>query len=180
MSEAEIIKLFFDRNEAAVTAVKEKYGGLCFCIAESITGSSEDAEECVNDAYLRLWNSIPPVKPENLSAYAAKITRNLAINSYNRSKNKNPGIQLVFEELQECLAAPDRDFDRQETKQILDSFLASLKADSRVLFVKRYFFSKSVSQLCDELGMKESAVKMRLSRIRMKLRIYLEKEGVCL
>ena len=180
MKEEQMIDLFWQRDKSALQEVEQAYEHLLYHIAKNVTGSEEDAKECVNDTYLRLWDSIPPKRPESLRNYAARIVRNLAIDIYrkNKSRNKDNEISLVCEELEGIIADGKNEYDKVEFQQLVNGFLASISQKERMLFVRRYWQADSIKELAKWSGMKESAVKMRLSRTREKFRDYLEKGGV--
>lgn len=177
MEDTKIIELFWQRDRSAIAEVENAYHHLLYHIAKNITASKEDAEECVNDTYLKLWNAIPPERPNSLKNYAARITRNLAIDVYRRDK-KNTEIFIIGEELEGIFGSVENDYEGTELSNLINGFLGSLDKKARVLFVRRYWQADSVKELSTYMGMKESAVKMSLSRTRRKFQKYLEKEGV--
>lgn len=180
MEDKQIIELFWKRDKSAIQEVEQAYQRLLYHIARNITSSAEDAEECVNDTYMKLWNVIPPERPDSLKNYAARIVRNLAIDSYRRGRiqGKDNEMTLVCEELSEVLADSKNDFEQIEMQELINGFLATLDSKTRVLFVKRYWQTESIQDLAKQFHMRESAVKMRLLRTRDKFRKYLEKGGV--
>lgn len=177
MQDDAIVALYEARDETAIEETARQYGRLCLSIARSILGSREDAEECVSGAYLCLWNAIPPAKPRRLSAYLGRIVRNLAINeSERRNAGKRGGEVLpLLEELEECLPQAE---PAGEITAILDHFLGGLDETNRRLFVRRYWYCDATRVLARRFGMSEGAVKLRLHRMRERLRIELEKEGI--
>ena len=183
MEDARIIQLFRDRSEQAIAELAEKYGRLCCKVARNILRDVLDAEECVNDAYLGVWNSVPPQEPSPLGTYVCGITRNLALKRYhaNTAQKRNSCYDAVLEELESCLAGPDtveEAFSAQELTELLNQFLASLDQESRVLFVRRYWYADSISAVAARMGMRDNQVSVRLHRLRGRLRNYLMKEGV--
>ena len=183
MEDEQILDLFFERSEQAIGALSEKYGGKLEQIAFRIVRRREDAEECVSESYWRLWNSIPPKRPRPLFAYAAKTVRNLAIGCLRHSGAQKRGgeFELTIDELAECLADPaglDEALDARELGRLLDSFLAGLDRESRVLFLRRYWFGESVAEIAAAFGMKPGTVSVRLFRTREQLKSYLTKEGI--
>ncbi|HBI61019.1 MAG TPA: RNA polymerase subunit sigma [Lachnospiraceae bacterium] len=178
MEDRQIIELFWQRDKEAVREVERSYAFLLRHIAQNITFSLEDAEECVNDTYLRLWNNIPPERPVSLRNYAARITRNLAIDVYrkNHAKGRDCEITLITEEIDNMFGKADCQYDSVELKETINTFLGKLDRKNRVLFVRRYWQAESIQELAKQFHMRESAVKMRLSRIREKFRKYLEKD----
>jgi RNA polymerase sigma-70 factor (ECF subfamily) len=152
-------------------------------IARNILGNSQDAEECVNDTYWQAWNAIPPHKPNALSAFLGKITRNLSFNRYRRSTaDKRGGGELpaVLDELADCVSGADdteQEFNRQELAKAIDAFLRALPPNKRSIFVCRYWYTDSISEIARRHGMREGAVSMTLSRLRGKLHDYLSERG---
>ena len=185
MDDSRIVELFFERSEQAIAGLSEKYGALCLRIAENITGSRQDAEECVNDAYLAVWDTVPPEKPNSLAGYVCRITRNIAVKKYrsNTAKKRGGAYDAVFEEICECIPSPDSVEDEivsRELTRMIDGFLETLDKESRVMFVRRYWYSDTVEQLSSMFGMSKHAVSVRLSRIREKLKKHLAQKGVLL
>ncbi len=182
MEDSQIIELYFKRAESAVSYTSEKYASLCGGIAYRILRNREDSEECVNDTWLKAWEHIPPVRPNSLAAFLAKITRNLSIDRLRRrthGKKKNGTVELCLEELCECI--PDERGAVSEDFVITDAlnqFLQSLKPTARAVFIRRYWYVCSVKEIAVELSMTEGAVKMQLSRTRKELRQLLEQEGI--
>ena len=184
MTDDQIIQLFWERSEQAITATDDKYGRMCHGIAYRILDDREDSEECVNDGYLRLWNSIPPTRPKVFSAFLGRIVRNLALNRYeavNASKRGGGEVPLALEELSDCIPGKDDPLDRLEGKmlrQIISNFIGDMRPVERVYFLLRYWELQPVSQIAKLCRCSESKVKMSLHRSRKKLRAALEREGV--
>ena len=185
MDDKKIIELFFARSEQAITEVKIKYGGLCHEISFNILRNESDVQECTNDVYLALWDTIPPAKPDPLAAYIARITRNQAIKRYhyNTAKQRNSIYDVALSELEDCI--PCREsvedcMDTAELSQYIDAFLDSLPQKNRVIFVRRYFFSDSVSDIAKIMDLDARKVTLSLYRTREKLKKYLVKKGVYL
>jgi len=182
MEDAKIIELFFSRSEEAITETASKYGKLCLSIAGNILGNAEDSEECVNDTYLGLWNIIPPQRPSNLMAFICKITRNLSLKKleHNLAKKRDTHITISLSELEEVL--PDKaicdKFDDEEIGRIISEFLKKEKPDSRNIFIRKYWYFDSVSDIAKRYKFSESKVKSMLFHTRSRLRKYLIKEGV--
>ncbi len=180
MDDRAIIALFFQRSEDALTVTQEKYGKLCHTIAENLLHSREDAEECVNDTWHSLWNAIPPEQPENLCAYIARITRNLALKRLTyRNALKRRAVTVSFDELRECIpdyATPEAVLEGKELSRAIDAFLDTLDAESRNLFLRRYWFFDSTKTLSQSFHMSQSKVKVKLFRIRKQLKNFLEQE----
>ena len=186
MHDKQIIDLFFARDESAVMQTKQKHGAMCFSIANNILRNREDAAECENDTYLALWNSIPPANPQNLGAFLAKITRNLAIKKVREKTAKKRGgahTDVPLDELIDCVADKN-DFDEQlraeELAELLNRFLDALGRDERNVFICRYWYCDSVADIASHFGFSKSKVKMMLLRTRDKLSAFLVKEGVLL
>ena len=180
MEDLQIIELFWQRDKEAVRELEHSYAPLLKQIAQNITSSPEDAEECVNDTYFKLWNTIPPERPNSLRNYAARVTRNLAIDRFrkNHSKSRDCEITLITEEIDDVFGTNDKQYDSVELKEIINSFLEKLDEKNRILFVRRYWQAESIKELAEQFHMRDSTVKMRLSRTREKFRKYLEKEGL--
>ncbi len=182
MEDKKIVELYWARNEEAITQTSVKYGGMMHATSKSIVGSHEDAEECVNDAYLAAWNSMPENRPTYLGGYMAKIIRNISINRYDRNHAaKRQGVQVAFEELEECLAdlqTPAEQYEQGCLKEVLDSFLESLDEQKRVIFLRRYFYTDSIAEIAQRMQMSEGKVKSILFRLRGQLAETLKEAGV--
>ena len=180
MEDQAIIALFLDRSEQAILELSNKYGRLCCKIAGNTLHNSLDTEECVNDTWLRAWDSIPPQRPGRLSAFLGRIARNLALDryDYNHAAKRSGPFDQLLSELSECIPCQRDDFAQLELTQILNSFLHSLPESRRNLFLRRYWYCESVEELGRRYRMSQSAVKSSLFRTRNKLKAYLEKEGV--
>ena len=182
MEDSQIVSLYFDRSEEAIEETEKKYGGYCRYIARHIVGSDEDAEQILNDTWLKIWNTVPPNNPQSLKAYAGMICRGLSISQYNKNahEKRETGVPLLLDELSECI--PDRKSEdlpeRAELSEALSLFIRSLGFKKQKIFILRYFYASSISEISKELDMKESSVKMALMRLRKKLREHLEKEGI--
>ena len=182
MEDSKIIALFFARSEQAITELSIKYGKLCMRIANNILGNHQDAEECVNDAYMGAWNTIPPQKPNPLQAYICRIVRNVSITRYhaNTALKRNSHYDVALEELEYCLVSAetvDSRLNAKELSHLLDRFLATLDTRSRVMFMRRYWYSDSVANIASAFRMRPNSVSVQLSRIRNKLRKFLIQEG---
>lgn len=184
MEDAQIVKLYWERNPEAIARSREKYEIYCFSLADRIVTSREDAEECVNDTWLRAWNAMPPQRPGILSAFFGKLTRNLSLDRwrYNRAaKRGGPQVETALEELGECLPAPGRPEDHleeRETADLISRFLREQPQLDRVLFLRRYWYLDSVAALAERFSMNENTVKSRLHRTRLRLKEVLLREGV--
>lgn len=183
MEEKQIVDLFWERNTAAIRETAAKYDGYCKMIARNILGNDEDAEECVNDAYLRVWNSIPPNRPAVFSAYLGKITRGLAFDRYRRAHAEKRGggeIPLVLEELEACLSSPnsvEREYDKKELICEINAFLNTLPQVQCRIFLCRYWYALPVSEIAVRFNMSENRVSVTLHRLRAKLKKHLTERG---
>ena len=183
MDDGKIVQLYWDRDEQAVPATADKYGNYCASIARNILGSQEDAEECVNDAYLCAWNSMPPHRPKILSVFLGKLTRNVSLNRYKYDTAEKRGggeVPVVLDEIAELVSGTDsveREVDRGELVSAIDAFLERLPADRRSMFVCRYWYFDSVSSIASRFGMTENHVSVTLNRLRFKLRHDLLERG---
>ena len=181
MEDRHIVALFLRRAETAIAAVAKKYGTRLTALAQNILRDRRDAEEAVSDTYLTLWNTIPPQKPDPLSAYSFRICRNTSLNKYraNTALMRNAAYDLSLEELADCIpdTAMEQTLTARELGRAMDAFLAKQSRESRIIFLRRYWFGDSVKAIAAALGMKESAVSARLSRTRSALSLYLIKEG---
>ncbi len=186
MDDQEIIGLYWSRSEQALSATEEKYGGYCYAIAYRILENQEDAEECVNDAYLNAWNAIPPHRPQSLPAFLGKIARNAALNRYKRDTARKRGqgqVELALSELEECVPAVvsiEQGAEDREVTESLEKFLRAQPAQKRKLFLRRYWYLSSIRELTEEFGMSEAKVKSLLFRMRKDWKRCLEKEGIVL
>ena len=176
--DAAIIDLYRKRDEQAIYLTHRQYGGLCTRIAQNILGNPADAEECVNDAYLKVWNSIPPASPSSLSAFISRITRNLALDRFRAKgrKKRNEGFTVMLSELGDCIPAPE-EADATELLNHIKAFLADLEDTDRKLFVGRYFHAYEVQRMAEAYGLTPNAASLRLYKTREKLRVYLNERG---
>ena len=186
MDDKQILDLYWARSESAISETTKKYGKYCHFIAYNILRNAEDSEECVSETWLKAWNSIPPHRPERLSAFLGKITRNLSLSRYQHCTARKRGrgqTVLALEELQDCIPAADsveQIVDGLVLTDILNRFLASLKSETRKILMQRYWYLCSVREIAADLHVSESKVKMTLFRTRNELRTLLEKEGIVL
>ena len=183
MDDKEIVDLYFQRNEDAITCTDAKYGRYLGKISFNILKDSLDAEECVNDTYLNAWNAIPPHRPKRLSAFLGKIVRNLSFNRYaHNTADKRGGGELpaVLEELAGCVSGSDdvgQTYEHKELAAAINDFLGTLPAEKRNIFVCRYWYTDSVNEIAARYGMTCGAVSMTLKRLRTKLHSYLVERG---
>ena len=178
MVDEKIIELFFARSEYAISVLDEKYGKVFHKTSYNILNDPLDVEECVNDAYLGTWNTIPPTRPKSLLAYVCQIVRNISLKRYHLKKalKRNSTYDLAMEELDACLASPSTVEDEVETKElarIIEDFLDTLSKENRVIFLQRYWFSDTYSDIAKKVGISEKSVSVRLTRIRRRMREYL-------
>ncbi|MCI8686993.1 MAG: sigma-70 family RNA polymerase sigma factor [Lawsonibacter sp.] len=183
MEDKQIIELYWRRAEEAIQETAIKYGRLCQYIAQNILSSPEDSEECVNDAWLGLWNAIPPKRPERFSAFVGRIVRNLALKrfDYLTAAKRNAEAVCSLEELGDCVSGRTSVEDEMENQRIeaaIDNFLWSLGEEKRKIFIRRYWYFDSIDHICRRTGYTQSKVKSMLFHIRQKLRDYLESEDI--
>lgn len=184
MDDARIIRLFFERSEQAIVETQNKYGAYARRIVENVLASAEDCEECLNDVYWTLWRRIPPETPQSLKGFLAAVARNAAISRYRalHAEKRGGGRVLALSELEHCVDERRLEDEVQARRltELLNSFLAGLPKQARVVFVKRYWYLSSVQRIARETGASEGTVKMSLHRTRKKLKEYLKKEGFSL
>lgn len=186
MTDLEIIELYWNRNELAVSESNSKYGAYCFTVADTILLNREDSNECVNSTWFKAWNAIPPHRPEILKLFFAKITRNLAINKYRQAKTLSRGageFAASLDELRECVPDQNRieyEIDKIALNESVNKFLKTLSERDCCVFLRRYFYSESVKEIAEYCNLTESNTLSILHRTRKKLKMYLEKEGYSL
>lgn len=181
MDDGKIIELYFARSEDAIYETDRKYGKYCRAIAYNVLSSNEDANECVNDTYFRVWNSIPPAKPDSLRAFLAKICRNAALNryEYNRAARRSANLETALDEIESVIPSSDAPpSDTVALRDAINSFVASLGERERVIFVQRYFYLLPIKQIADGRGLGESNVKQILMRTRARFKAHIEKESI--
>ena len=183
MRDKEIVQMYFDRNDNAICETSKVYGAYLSKIAKNILGNEQDAEECVNDAYLKLWNSIPPNKPENLSSYIGKIVRNLSFDRYRQKRAGKRGggeMEVVLCELADCVSgnySVEHEIDKKELSRAINAFLDTLDKEKCDIFILRYWYALSVSEISRRASASESNVSTILSRTRKALKVYLTERG---
>jgi RNA polymerase sigma factor (sigma-70 family) len=186
MEDAEIVRLYWDRNEQAIHATAEKYGSYCTSIAKNILGSYEDTEECVNDTYMNAWNSMPPHRPDILSTFLGKIVRNISLNRFRHNAARKRGggeLPAVLDELSGLVSGSDdveQAISCRELVKTIDAFLGTLSPEKRSIFIRRYWYTDSIPEIGAMYGMTDGAVSAALSRIRLNLHNYLLERGFAL
>lgn len=182
MDDSKIIELFFARNEDAIKHTDDAYGRRLFHLADNIVHNDQDAEESVNDTYMKAWDTIPPRRPEHFFAYIAKICRNFALKriDWQKAKKRNAEVVTLTQEMENCIPDTYRDMeaDERELGRILDAFLRTLTPENQMVFLRRYWYVDTIAEIAVRYGISESAVQMRLNRTRSKLAMYLAKEGI--
>ena len=181
MNDKKIIEMLFARSEAALTHLQNKFDKYCHAIAYNVLGNDFDAQECVNDTYLRVWNSIPPQNPDDLSVYIGRLARNVSLNrlKQNFADKRNSCADLVLDELSEIISDNAQDIsDKIFVRQAIDSFLEKLSTKDRRIFVQRYWYAYSVKSIAERMGKDENYVSVKLHRLRADFKKHLEKEGI--
>ena len=183
MEDEKIIGLYWDRNEDAILETSSKYGKLFFRIASNILFSHEDSDECVNDTYLGLWNAIPSQRPVRFSAFASRMTRNLALKKFEHlsAQKRNPEAVCSFEELGDCVSGKEsieNEVENRRIEQAIDAFLWQLGEEKRSIFIRRYWYFDSIEMICGCTGYSQNKIKSMLFHTRQKLRDYLESEDI--
>lgn len=178
MEDDKIIGLFFERSEQAIRELNIKYGKVCNKLSYNIVNDRQDAEECVNDAYLGAWNAIPPAQPNPLLSYICKIVRNISLNLYYKkaAAKRNSAYTIAMEEIENCIATPntvEADIEVKELAHIIEDYLDTLTVENRVIFMRRYWFSDSYRDIAERVGLTEKSISVRLTRIRKKMKEYL-------
>ncbi len=176
MLDHEILDLYFARDERAILETDKRHGAACLQVSMNILHSKQDAEECVNDTYLKAWQCIPPERPKALRVFLCRIVRNLSIDRfrYLHRKKRNRDLEVVFSDLENCIAARE---EESELIPLISDFLRSEESLDRLLFVGRYFGAESTQALAKKSGLTENLVSVRLYRARERLRAYLTKRG---
>lgn len=186
MKDTEILDLYFQRDQRALAETQKSYGNYCYSIAWRILYDREDAEECVNDTWLKAWNAIPPSRPGRLSLFLGTITRNLSLDRWKgkRAMKRGQGeTQVALEELEECIPNNDSTEDAVEAadlERMLNVFLHTLSERDCNVFLRRYWYMEDYSAIAERYGLKLNTVKTSLFRTRNKLKEYLMKEGIVL
>ncbi len=182
MTDSQIIALFWERNEDAIRETDTVYGRKLYAVSDKILRSRQDAEESVSDTYMRAWETIPPQRPNYFFAYLAKICRNLSLGKlqWNSAAKRNAEVVSLTDEMQQCI--PDRSHERklegEEIGRVLNAFLESISLESRLIFMRRYWYTDSIQEIAARYNISQSKVKTQLHRTRNKLQLFLEKEGI--
>lgn len=181
MTDAEIIKLFLNRDESALAEAEKQYRDYCLYIARNVLQDERDAEECLNDALYAAWKSIPPQRPENLKTYLGKLVREFAVDRWrsNNAQKRNPGSLSSLDELEELIAdcGADTAIGEIELGQLIREFLLTEGATERNVFIRRYWYYDPIDAIAERYGIGISKVKMILKRVRERLSAYLKREG---
>lgn len=182
--DAEIVEMLWNRSEEGLSWVERVYSRLCYRIAMNLLGRHEDAEECVNDVYLAVWDTIPPNRPDSLMAYVGKVTRNIAVTRLRKreaSKRKCGGT-ILLDELAECLPDPQAPDMAEELtlRDALEAFLLGLSAEDRAIMLRRYYDGDPIDKIARDVGLRAGTVRVRLHRLRERLREHLESRGIYL
>ena len=186
MDDRRIVELFLERSEEAILETDIKYGRYCHKIAFNVLGNDEDSEECVNDAYMRAWGSIPPNEPDSMASYIGRITRNLALDKLRQKQSDKRGngeVPVVLDELAECVSGVDELERRQDSEEItnaINSFLETLSATERGVFMRRYWMMESIADVAGLYGISVSKTTTMLFRLRGRLKKHFMKEGISL
>ncbi len=185
MEDRQIVELYWQRSEKAISETDAKYGALCHRLALDLLGVHEDAEECVSDTYRTAWDSMPTQRPEKLRAWLCRVVRNISVDRWRKehSRKRDRGLDVLLSELDDCVPAPgsvEATVEAAELACVIETWLRALPPEDRRLFLRRYFDSESVSTLAGAAGVTPGALAQRLYRLRLRLRAALEKEGVTL
>lgn len=182
MDDLMIIELYFSRNEKAIEETDKKYGKLCFSVANNILFNDEDSKECVNDTYLSVWNKIPPTRPKSFKAFICQIVRFLSMKKmdYNCALKRTQNITVSYSELEDVLPSHrfSPDWEYEDVGKIISKFLRQEKEDSRNVFIRKYYFYDSISDIAERYSFTESKVKNMLYHSRIRLKKILKKEGI--
>ncbi|MCH5209325.1 MAG: sigma-70 family RNA polymerase sigma factor [Oscillospiraceae bacterium] len=185
LDDDKIIDLFFERSEQGIRELDIKYGKVFHKISYNIVNNAQDAEECVNDAYLGAWNAIPPTRPNPLLTYICKIVRNISLKRYYQKEaaKRSSNCLVAMEEIENCISSPnmvETEYDAKELARIIENFLDTLTAQNRVIFMRRYWFCDSCKDIAGLVGLSEKNISVRLVRIRQKMKDYLAEREVFL
>lgn len=183
IDDEKIIEMLFERSEQGIQELDNKYRKICYNLSYNIVSNRQDAEECVNDAYLGAWNAIPPAQPNPLHIYLCKIVRNISLKMYYRKEaaKRSSHYTIAMEEIEACIADPntvEAEIEVRELARIIESFLDTLTLENRVIFMRRYWFSDSCKDIAEFVGLTEKNVSVRLTRIRQRMKGYLAEREV--
>lgn len=181
LKEEEILDLYFSRSDDALRITEKVYGGRLLRFASNMI-CNEDAMECVNDTYLAAWNMIPPERPHNFLSWLYKVLRNIVCDriDWNTAAKRGKRVNVLLDELAECISDSNASYEGElsDTGRIISDFLNNIDKDKRIMFVRRYWYGLSISELSKEYAVSQSKIKTTLFRIRKELKEYLIKEGV--
>ena len=183
IDDEKIIDLFFERDQQGIRELDMKYGKICHNLSYNIVNNRQDAEECVNDAYLGAWNAIPPVRPNPLLSYIVKIVRNISLKIYWRKEaaKRNSIYTIAMQEIEACIAdqkTVEDEVGARELARIIEEFLDTLTAKERVIFMRRYAYIDTCADIANRVGISEKNVSVRLTLIRQKMKQYLIERGL--
>lgn len=183
MDDAQIVELYWQRDEQAIAETQRKYGGFCYTIAMNVLSVREDAEECVNDTWHNVWNAIPPQRPRLLRAFLGKVVRNVAINRWDKAhaQKRFAGMELLLDELADCVPSPEtveRTLEARELGAAISAWLRTRSADDRALFIRRYWNGEAVKDLSRVWDESPARLTQRLYRMRLELKADLERNGI--
>lgn len=183
MEDIQIIELYWQRNEQAIAETAKKHGAFCHSIAKNILSIDEDAEECVNDTYHQAWNAIPPQRPVKFRAWLGKVVRNIALNLWNKNhtQKRYSDMTALLSELEDCIPSPktlEQEIEEKELTEIIDCWLRSIDREDQILFVRRYWNGIALKELAKEQSVSPGKLAQRMYRLRLNLKVTLEKEGV--
>ena len=178
VDDEKIIDLFVERSERAIRELDNKYGKICNKLSYNILNNRQDAEECVNDAYLGAWNAIPPEHPDPLLAYIVKIVRNISLKIYWKkgAAKRNSIFTVAIQEIDNCIADQETvedEIEARELARIIEDFLDTLTTKERVIFMRRYAYADTYADIAKRVGISEKNVSVRLTLIRQKMKQYL-------
>ncbi len=186
ISDEEIVELYWQRNEAAIQITSDKYGKFLYRIAYNIVHDHCDCEECQNDTYLNVWNSIPPTRPRSFRAFIARIMRNIAIDKYYEKTNKKrvpSELTVSMEEIEDFISHnenPDDELLAEELGEMISCFLRSLNERERYIFMSRFYLVEPTWVIAKELNVTESAIYKKLTKLKADLKIFLKEKGALL
>ena len=181
MDDEKIIEMFFARNELALNETERKYGRYCYAVSYRILNSNEDSEECVNDTWLAAWNAIPPKKPDSLRGFLARICRNISLDrlDFLKADKRNQNVTEAFEELEAFLSGGEENIPEEMfMREAVNRFLASLDRKTRIIFMRRYWYFCTVTEIAESMGISENSVRVTLHRTKLRMKSFFEKEGI--